>query len=123
MPCSSSHMEATGKEVAISQVACLLDELNGKAEIEPSHWRGYHPKVYGSLGGSYADALVSELCSRLQQVDVTTHSLEMQIWWRDHQKADKARLQKEIEAKQQGADREAALAKLSDYERRLLGLK
>lgn len=122
MPCSSSHMEASHKEVEISRVACLLDELNGKTEIEPSHWSGYHPKVYGTAMLLVADAMVSELCSRLQNVDVTKYSLEMQIWWRDHQKADKARLQKEIEAQKLRADREAALAKLSDYERKLLGL-
>ena len=119
MPCNSDYMEATGKEVALSQVACLLDELDGKP-IDRSHWRGYHPAVYNrSVNG---DEIVAELCRRLQSVDVTKQSLEMQMWWRDHKAADKARLENEIARQKSEADKVAALAKLTDYERRLLGV-
>jgi hypothetical protein len=31
------------------------------------------------------------LCARLRQVDVTQYSLEMQLWWRDHQQVDALR--------------------------------
>jgi len=120
MPCNSDYIEATGKEVALSQVACLLDELDGKP-INRSHWQGYHPAVYG-VGGS-GNELVAELCRRMQSVDVTKQSLEMQIWWRDHQAADKARLEHEMAQQKADADKAAALAKLTDYECRLLGIK
>lgn len=82
MDCDSSYLEANWKEVALSQVACLLDELDG-VHFSKSHWRGYHPRVYSMRvdGG----ALAAELRSKLQNDDVTRRSLEMQIWWRDHQ--------------------------------------
>lgn len=119
MPCNSDYMKATGKEVALSQVVCLLDELDGKP-IDRSHWRGYHPAVYNRAENG--DALVAELCRRLQTVDVTKQSLEMQMWWRDHQAADKARLEHEMARQKSEADKAAALLKLTDYERRLLGV-
>jgi hypothetical protein len=121
MPCNSEYMAADGKEIAISQVACLLDELDGEP-INSMHWSGYHPRVYNRYSESLADALVAELCGKLQKLDVAQYSLEMQIWWRDHQKADKERLEREIQEQKEGKDRDTALAKLSPYERKLLGL-
>lgn len=120
MPCDSSYMEANGKEKELSIVACLLDELDEKPIPEKGWWQGYHPRVYGNTG--IGDKLVSELCSRLRDVDVTKYSLEMQIWWRDHQEADKKRLEREILDKKLESERAAAIAKLTDYERKLLGL-
>ncbi len=118
MPCKSDYLEADGKEVELSRVACLLGELDGKP-IDKSHWRGYHPAVYNKKVDG--DAMVSELCERLQAVDVTKYSLEMQIWWRDHQAADKTRIEHELARKRSAEDRKAALAKLTPYERELLG--
>ena len=120
MPCRSDYLEPTQNEVALSQVACLLDELDGKP-IDKHHWRGFHPAVYNA--GRSLDGLVADLCSRLQSEDVSKRSLEMQIWWRDHQKADKARIAHELNRQRTAKERAAALAKLTDYERRLLGLE
>ena len=119
MPCNSDYMEASGKEVQLSKVACLLDELDGKP-IDRNHWLGYHPAVYNQR--AHADALVVELCRRLQAEDVTKRSLEMQIWWRDHQAADKARLEREVVRKKTDAEKQAAIAKLTLRERTLLGV-
>lgn len=120
MPCNSEYMKATGTEVGLSQVACLLDELDGSPEIDRNHWRGYHPKIYGKhLDG---DALVAELCARLQKDDVTKRSLEMQVWWRDHQKADKERLEREMMEQKIEAEKAEALEKLTPHERKLLGV-
>lgn len=120
MPCNSDYMEASDTEIYFSRVACLLDELDGKKKIDRSHWDGYHPRVYNqSVNG---DALVSELCSRLQDADVSKCSLEMQLWWRDHQEADKKRLMVELEEAKKKSEREAAVAKLTPYERKLLGI-
>jgi hypothetical protein len=121
MPCNSDYMQASNIEVELSRVACLLDELDGKP-INPSHWRGYHPAIYCRVGSVNADSLVAELCSRLQNTDVTKHSLEMQMWWRDHKIADKARLEMEIRLAKEKEDKEKAIAKLTPYERELLGL-
>lgn len=118
MGCNSDYMKAGLKEIKLSQVACLLDEIGGQKEINKLHWDGYHPNVYGkNIDG---DALVSELCGRLQNDDVTKRSLEMQIWWRDHQEADKTRIENEIQSQKTQAEKTAILEKLTPYERRLL---
>src|SRR5262245_51999410 len=85
-------------EKEMSHVLCLLDELeNGVPEggwQKSSNWQGYHPRVYSTfISRSTCDRLVRELCTRLQSVDVTKYSLELQMWWRDHQEADRARLE------------------------------
>jgi hypothetical protein len=107
------------EEITLSQVCCLLDELDGKAEINPHHWRGYHPKVY-SQRVSNGDALRVKLCAQLQEIDVTKHSLEMQLWWRDYQRADQERRQRESQDQLTETAKKAALAKLTEHERKLL---
>lgn len=121
MPCDSSHLEATHKEREMSKVACLLDELEGKKKINRDHWRGYHPRVYNNRQID-CDAMVAELCSRLQGVDVSDYSLEMQMWWRDHKEADRQRAKAAIDKAKTEKQRQAALKKLTLHERRLLGL-
>lgn len=120
MPCNSSYLEASGAERWLSQVACLLDELDGKP-INRNHWDGYHPRVYSQRVDG--DKMVAQLCNRLQAVDVRDYSLEMQIWWRDHQAADKARVEKELAAAKDAKARKAALAKLTSHEKKLLGIR
>lgn len=121
MPCNSNHMAADGLEKELSRVACLLDELAGK-EWERRWWDGYHPRVYNKADRATGDQMVRELCAALQSLDVTQYSLEMQMWWRDHQALDKVRCERELAQAQTAAEREAALAKLTPAERRLLGL-
>jgi hypothetical protein len=126
MPCNCDHLEASGREMALSQIACLLDELNtGVPPLEQAegNWRGYHPAIYNKGGMVDAGGMTADLCQRLQEVDVTQYSLEMQIWWRDHQIADRKRLQKEFEKATLTEQRKSALAKLTSHERKLLGLK
>jgi hypothetical protein len=119
MPCESGYLAANDYEVRMSRVACLLEELDGKP-IDGEHWGGYHPRVYCKDPSS--DEMVQELCSRLQKLDVTKYSLEMQVWWRDHQKADKERLERGIREATELKARAEAMAKLTPYERGLLGL-
>jgi len=91
MPCNADYMNPSTMERNLSQVACLLDELAGKKWTD-REWDGYHPSVYNKpIDKALADQMVSTLCAALTNVDVTTYSLEMQTWWRDHQAADKAR--------------------------------
>jgi len=122
MPCDSSYMEADSIERELSKVACLLDELDGKP-INRDHWRGYHPAVYCRRQSIDGDEMVATLCERLQSVDVRDYSLEMQIWWRDHQAADKARIETELAMAKRDEEKEAAIAKLTPYERNLLGIR
>lgn len=121
MPCNSDYMVASNYEQELSRVACLLDELAGK-QWERSWWGGYHPRVYCKAGRGMGDQMVRELCDALQDCDVTQCSLEMQIWWRDHQAADNARCERELARAKTDAEREVALAKLTPRERKLLGL-
>jgi len=53
---------------------------------------------------------------------ISSRSLELQTWWRDHQEHDKARLQREMKDKKDAKSRRAALKKLSPRERKLLGV-
>jgi len=111
-------MEPETREIETSRVACLLDEIEGKTWSK-REWGGYHPDVYCKYNKKFADELVSELCSKLKTLDVTQYSLEMQIWWRDHQIADENR-EKEIKRKKEL--KKQALSKLSQEEKEILGL-
>lgn len=91
MPCNSDHLEPFNRELELSRVACLLDELKG-ITWNKSSWNGYHPKVYNQhISKSVADGMIAELCKKIRQIDVSEYSLELQIWWRDHQKVDALR--------------------------------
>lgn len=120
MPCRSDYMDPTTKERDLSRVQCLLDELDG-IKFTKGSWRGYHPKVYGCRVD--ADALVAKLCSRLKKANVREYSLEMQIWWRDHLEADYQREKAEAARKVEQHAKTKALAKLTETEKKLLGLK
>jgi hypothetical protein len=122
MPCNSDYLEATSLERELSKVACLLDEIAGKP-CERRYAFGYHPRVYGKATRELGDQLVGELCNALQGADVSQFSLDMQIWWRDHQAADEERIQKETAIATLTFQRETALSKLTAHEQWLLGLR
>ena len=123
MPCNSDYLEANGMEIEHSKVLALLKEL--KTGKLPSFFGdGYHKDVYNKTTKGILDEKVAELCSKLQDVeDVKKYSLEMQMWWRDHQKADKARIKRIARSKKEAKDKEELLSKLSPYEKKLLGIK
>lgn len=123
MPCNADYMNPTQMEKEMSVVSCLIDELNG-VEPKPTWWNGYHPDVYCKrLDKQFCDNLVSRLCSYLKSVgDITVYSLEMQIWWRDHQKADQKRLEEEYLNAKIEDDRRQLLERLTPYEKELLGI-
>lgn len=122
MPCNSDYMAPSASELQAARCACLLDELDGH-EWTRNEWEGYHSRTYCKTTSALLDELVRELCSRLQALpSITQHSLELQIWWRDHQKADAERIAREQQTKQLATLRRQALAKLSPLERDALGL-
>lgn len=122
MPCNCDHLSANALEQEVSRVACLLDELDGK-KWNRNWWNGYHPRVYGKVDREMGDQMTRQLCDALQARDVTQCSLEMQLWWRDHKEADKARCERDLAEAKTKTGRDAALAKLTQHERLLLGLK
>lgn len=93
MPCDCSYMEATALEKEMAKMACYIDELDGKFWTKKQH-EGYHKKAYNQASRESADAMIQELCGRLSEKstdEIKGYSLELQLWWRDHQEIDKAR--------------------------------
>lgn len=129
MPCRSDYMEASGTEKQLSRVLCLLDELlvHRPVDSHSKEWAGYHPGAYNHSGGSKElDRATAELCAHLGKLtkeQLSTYTLEMQLWWREHQKQDRKREAQEREADLLTALRKKALAKLTPEERVALKLE
>jgi hypothetical protein len=113
----------------LSQVYALLDELRGevlpgKGVPNADHFRGYHPKAYNKQPTrELLDLETARLCSLLERTDVTRYSLELQMWWRDHQWADRMREEREEAEADLEKTRKGAIEKLTPEERSALGLK
>jgi hypothetical protein len=128
MPCNSDHLEATQLEVECSRMYLLLGELagGGPPDSSSSAWAGYDDRAYCKADRALADELTQELCDRIANIelegDLTTYSLELQIWARDHKIADAKRKKREAAEKTKAAIRKAALAKLTPAERKALGI-
>lgn len=119
MPCVSEYLAANEAEIKLSEIASMIDEVDGRP-INKDDRRGYHPRVYNKMfKDGLADLLTAELCTKLQNhPDIWSLSDMVQIWWKWHQQLDKQRVTTEMSI----GDRDAALAKLTDYEKKLLGL-
>jgi hypothetical protein len=121
-------MEPGQREVEASRLYQILDELNGlRTEPDGSAWRGYDRRAYGKvLSQPELDALTAQVCDRLKAMKpaaIRKRSLELQTWWRDHQRADKVRAKAEAEAEKAKQVAAKALRKLTAAERRALGVK
>jgi hypothetical protein len=107
--CDPNLYNASTAEAESARVLEFLKETRG----EPFN----HEKpesYYGNL--RTLDADTAELCAFCQSHDITKKSLELQLWWERHQKADAARVRAELAEKQVAADIDAAKAKLTPYE-------
>ena len=134
MPCDCRYMDDGGPsalELSLSRIACLLDEVKHGIPVNREWWEnGDHPRLremhlrFDFLGMEKAlDEWGSELCALVRERGAGGYSLELQIWWRDHQIEDAKREAREEEERQRAMEREAALAKLTDREKALLGLR
>ena len=115
MPCYTeppSHTE--NEEKRLNE---LLDEIG---DPRP---RGGGGNICGAMRRITLDEATQALCAWCQANDVTQKSLELQIWWRDHQAWDKRRIAEEQAEAERAKTRAEAIAKLTDAERRALGLK
>lgn len=97
MPCNASYLDPNDLEINLSKVFQLIDETLGKP-LPNDYGSGLDSRVYNrGLGQQHLDAKVDELCSRLTSIEehspekIQQFSLELQIWWRDHKKADEER--------------------------------
>ncbi len=112
MPCNSDYLEPRKEEINSLNVLSFLIELG---------------QDVGNFDGNYGRAAtlkedVVKLCNACQKVDIKNYSLELQIWWRDHQKADEQRIKTEIKNIKKEKDMKLALKKLTPYEKKLLKL-
>lgn len=110
MPCNCDHMEPNSYEIEHAKVEAFLEELN----------TNILSKCYNRPNKVKLDNDTATLCSRLSNLDVTKYSLEMQIWWRDHQQFDKIRIQREVEIQRKHEIKKNALSKLTTEEKEAL---
>lgn len=121
MPCNSDHMNPTETEREYGRIELMLAELDTGVDVDSAEYRR---ACKYNVTKAELDKLTATLCSRLSQHKaLSLRSLEIQIWWRDHQIADQKRIAQEQKDAANETARKAALAKLTPAERKLLGLK
>lgn len=106
-------MEPSAREKESIRVIKLLMELNLPT--------GPYDPQYGAV--FQLDHHTRMLCDWCKKNDPKEQSLELQIWWRDHQIADQKREARDAEALRVKILRSQALAKLTEEERLALSLK
>lgn len=94
MPCNCDHLNANQLEIELSRVLMLIEEVRTGIPVDPrsSDWGGYKNGAYNETTRAKADESTAQLCTLLKTIDVSKHSLELQLWWRDHQSADRKKL-------------------------------
>lgn len=124
MPCNGEYLNANEVEINYSKVLALLEEV--KTGVLPDYFGdGYYEKSYSKANQQLLDHAVAELCAKLSNYDpheLSKCSLELQIWWRDHQKADIERVKKKMDDAARNRAISHAMAKLTPEEQELLGL-
>ncbi len=106
MPCDSSYLEPNAREKNLSKVVALQAELE-TGELPKYYGRGMLP------GGGYFDGdldkEVEKLCTSLLKMEpavILLCSLELQMWWRDHQVADQTRKIREAKEEMRASDKQ-----------------
>ena len=115
MPCESEYLRHTDREEESGRVLEFLKEISG----EPfDHDK---PSYYGNV--ATLDEDTARLCSWCKSHDVPGQSLELQLWWKRHQKADAMREAAEHEQAERKRIAGEARNKLTPAERKALGVK
>lgn len=121
---NGSHMKATKFEQEVGRVKSLLDELVGRVFNHSKS--SYHKEVYDlGITIEQADNLVAELCTKCEELGIEgikQRSLELQIWWRDHQLADNKKAEEILENLRKQQIKHDAYKKLTAEEREILGV-
>lgn len=116
MGCRSDYSGPSARQKESLVVSDLLTEV-GKYEGMPLREGDSRMESwYGDV--NLLDKNTAKLCKFCKKNDVSGFSLELQIWWRDHQAADVKR----EESEEKGKLKKEALAKISKADRKLLGL-
>lgn len=73
--------------------------------------------------GPLADALCKVLQDHAARGEMECFDAPTLAWWEEHKKRDRERVRQDIRAAAKRGQMEAALAKLTPFERELLGVK
>lgn len=111
MPCNCDHMHPSLHEKESKNLMSLMAGVGIYKKDIP---------YYGDVSSIHEHTAM--LCKFCENNDVKVQSLELQLWWRDHQEADKVKLKKQIEKAESEKERRQAIEKLTPRERSLLGL-
>ena len=129
MPCKGPELTQDKLTIEGFKINHLLIEFETGDHVDPESYRSGEPNQDGvysltdKLSKQDVDYLTNALCENLRHhTDISCKSLEMQMWWRDHQEEDKKRTLEELDRAIENNRRQQALGKLSNYEKRLLGL-
>lgn len=108
MPCQSSYMEPTVRELESIRLQEFFQEIDGNI------YDHKHPSSRPNV--NLIDFHTRNLCSWCKNHDVSKMSLELQMWWRDHQEADRVRELEEKEKARRAELRKSAYQKLTQDE-------
>ena len=122
MPCRNEGFDRSDpRKDEACRVQTLIDELSGRQFNKDNYDGCHHNYTNRSVTQKELDNMTAALCEKLQKTDATKYSLELQMWWRDHQAADKRRTQIELDKAKTENDKKKAIAKLTPHERKLFG--
>jgi hypothetical protein len=107
MPCITEP--PSSRQIEEQRLNTLLDEIGDTSPRIAS----YH---FGTLRQLSLDEMTARLCEWCGSHDVTTRSLELQIWWRDHRAWDAQRKAAEDRERERERLRQQAIAKLTPEE-------
>ncbi|MDE1830198.1 MAG: hypothetical protein KGI25_07730 [Thaumarchaeota archaeon] len=110
MPCRNDFPEPSAEEIRCSYEKLFLHDST-LAEIFCQTMQEIEQVSEGlARSGRINFTLMDRMPSRARK------------WWNEHKERDRQRIEAEMAAARKEASREAALAKLTPYERKLLGL-
>jgi len=133
MPCDSSYLnpsegEKDAQELAQHIVFVFAHWIKGKG---PNRIIEAAESIYGK--GIRLDEDTAWLCGMMKQIDANNFVVDfvprnwayysLMAWWERHKEADKKRLEDDEKRQKDEADMKAAIAKLTEYERKLLKLE
>lgn len=133
MPCDSSHLEPTAREIESKLVCTLLCYLfKALGRSTPPDVRAASKHVYGDE--KLLDHHTAMLCAECKKLEDSVHAdsilydgknpqaRRLADWWDRHKLADERRIAAEKSKRQRTDIRKRALKKLTAAERRAFGL-
>lgn len=88
----------------------------------PCNCDGYPAPEPDQHNGPLAEALCKVLQEHESRGEMSCFDAATLRWWKEHKRRDKLRLEIDMKRAQTERDRKEALAKLTAYERKLLGI-